>query len=194
MNKLYFLQKYAKPEHYDEKKEVDRAFSNIKDIGDLYDQKDSIDSLLDKSDEGSYKVSPYLAGKISALPYIKGIHSRLPELENIDEEGMENVIMKTYKAGDRIKDDWFYHPSITDSLRKHIMNSDQYNKGIKLYAMYSSKNPEIYDIGLNSEHPELRANAVYHHPNISREKLNDMLHNDPDPNVRYEAEDRLRKM
>lgn len=195
MERLYFLQKYAKQgQHYDENKEIDRAFSKIKNIGDVYEQKDSIDSLLDKHDEGSYKISSYLAGKIASLPYVKSIHSRLPNIDSLDEEGIEKVIMKTHKAGHSIRSDWFYHPSITDGLIAHIMKSDQFNSGIKLHAMYSSKNPEIYEIGINSKHPELRANAVYHHPNISREKLNDLFHNDPDQNVRYEAEDRLRRM
>ena len=194
MNRLMFMYKYAKPGiHFDEDKEVHRAFSKIKNLGDVYALQDEFKTMLDKDMSSDHKVPTKVARALSEMPYVRAIHSRLPYLDSLDEEGLENVIEKMHKADHRVPTEFFYHPSMSNGLKKHILHSGKYPEYMHFGILDASQdNPEIYDSALSHSNPKIRAGAVYNHPAISTEKLNDISKNDPDDSVRFEAEERLK--
>ena len=194
MNRLMFMYKYAKPGiHFDEDKEVNRAFSKVKNVGDVYALQDEFNTMIDKDMSSDHKVPTKVARALSEMPYVRAIHSRLPYLDSLDEEGLENVIEKMHKADHRVPTEFFYHPSMTDGLRKHILQSDKYPEYMHMGILNTSEdNPNIHDFALSHKNPKIRALAVYNHPAISTEKLNEIASNDPDDSVRFEAEERLK--
>lgn len=194
MNRLMFMYKYAKPGiHFDEDKEVNRVFSQVKNLGDVYALHDEFNTMLDNDMSGTQKVSTKVARALSEMPYVRAIHSRLPHLASLDEEGLENVIEKTYNSGHRVPTEFFYHPSMSNGLKKHILHSDKYPEYMHLGILDTNQdNTEIHDSALSHTNPNIRASAVYNHPAISTEKLNEIASNDPDDSVRFEAEERLK--